>query len=99
MAHHDLRVEWVKQRVCAGFRLTDCDCFDQLLSRDDGEAEDKVTRYLNVVVEEPSWACLVFFLDLSETEDEHVSVGEAGGSDSEISLRLDPDNLASNNTL
>lgn len=70
MACDDLRVEWVKRCVSAGFNLTDCDCFDELLSRNDGEAEEKIVRYLNVVTDEDSSICLMFFLTTTEEETE-----------------------------
>lgn len=74
MAYNDLRVEWVKRCVSAGFNLTDCDCFDELLSRNDGEAEEKLIRYLNVVTDEDSSICLVFFLTITEEETEMKDV-------------------------
>uniref|UniRef100_A0A3P8UAE7 Dynein axonemal heavy chain 10 n=1 Tax=Amphiprion percula TaxID=161767 RepID=A0A3P8UAE7_AMPPE len=69
MVHHDLRVEWIRQRVSAGFNLTSCpECFDDLLSGDDGEAEGEIIRYLNVVSEEDSSSCLLFFKTMREKE-------------------------------
>lgn len=70
MAYDDLRVEWVKRCVSAGFNLTGCNCFDELLSRNDGEAEEKIIRYLNAVTDEDSSICLVFFLTITEEERE-----------------------------
>lgn len=70
MVYDDLRVEWVKRCVSAGFNLTECDCFDELLSRNDGEAEENLIRYLNVVTDEDSSICLVFFLTITEEETE-----------------------------
>nr|XP_046243361.1 dynein axonemal heavy chain 10 [Scatophagus argus] len=68
MVHDDLRVEWIRQRVCAGFSLPDCSCFDELLSREDGEEEMKIIRYLNIVSEEDSPSCLLFFKTIREEE-------------------------------
>lgn len=78
MVYDDLRVEWVKRCVSAGFNLTDCDCFDELLSRNDGEAEEKIIRYLNLVTDEDSSICLMFFLTITEeeTEIEDIFVGK-----------------------
>ncbi|XP_058491324.1 dynein axonemal heavy chain 10 [Solea solea] len=67
MVHDDLRVEWVRQRVCAGFNLND-ECFDELLSREDGEEEQKIIRFLNVVSEEESPSCILFFKAIREEE-------------------------------
>ncbi|XP_060895064.1 dynein axonemal heavy chain 10 [Labrus mixtus] len=71
MVHDDLRVEWIRQRVSAGFRLPEgSNCFDELLSREDGEEEEKIIRYLNVVSDEDSPSCLVFFKTIREEETE-----------------------------
>uniref|UniRef100_A0A4W6G9Y8 Dynein axonemal heavy chain 10 n=1 Tax=Lates calcarifer TaxID=8187 RepID=A0A4W6G9Y8_LATCA len=69
MVHDDLRVEWIRERVTAGFNLWDCpNCFDELLNRGDGEEEEKIIRYLNVVSEEDSPSCLLFFKTIREEE-------------------------------
>uniref|UniRef100_A0A3B4UD57 Dynein axonemal heavy chain 10 n=1 Tax=Seriola dumerili TaxID=41447 RepID=A0A3B4UD57_SERDU len=69
MVHDDLRVEWIRERVTAGFNLWDCpNCFDELLSREDGEEEEKIIRYLNIVSEEDSPSCLLFFKTIREEE-------------------------------
>ncbi|XP_042277329.1 dynein axonemal heavy chain 10 isoform X2 [Thunnus maccoyii] len=82
MVHDDLRVEWIKQRVCAGFNLQ-FDCFDELLSRGDGEEEEKIIRYLNVVSEEDSTSCLLFFKSIREEEVEvEIPVGRGKDRDS-----------------
>ncbi|XP_022608125.1 dynein heavy chain 10, axonemal [Seriola dumerili] len=89
MVHDDLRVEWIRERVTAGFNLWDCpNCFDELLSREDGEEEEKIIRYLNIVSEEDSPSCLLFFKTIREEEIEvEVPVDRRKDGDS-----LDPDN-------
>lgn len=78
MVHNDLRVEWIRQRVSAGFVLPDSpNCFDELLSLNDGEEEEKIIRYLNVVSDEDSPSCLLFFKTIREEEIEvEVPVGK-----------------------
>lgn len=78
MVHDDLRVEWIRQEVSAGFNLSDgTNCFDELLTRDDGEAESKILRFLNLVSEEPTPSCLMFFRTIREEEIEvQVAAGE-----------------------
>lgn len=78
MVHDDLRVEWIRERVTAGFNLWDCpNCFDELLNRGDGEEEEKIIRYLNVVSEEDSPSCLLFFKTIREEEVEvEIPVGK-----------------------
>ena len=78
MVHHDLRVEWIRQRVSAGFNLSKCpECFDELLSREDGEEERKIIQFLDVVPEDsPSY--ILFFKSVTEEEIEKVPVGKCG---------------------
>ena len=78
MVHDDLRVEWIRQRVSAGFNLYECpECFDELLSRGDGEEERNIIRYLNLLSEEDSPSCLLFFKTIREEEVEvQVPAGE-----------------------
>ncbi|XP_069379878.1 dynein axonemal heavy chain 10 isoform X1 [Paralichthys olivaceus] len=84
MVHDDLRVEWLRQRVSAGFNLSKCpECFDELLSRGDGEEEQKIIRYLNVVSEEDSPSCLLFFKTIREEE---VEVAAERRKDADPSL-------------
>lgn len=79
MVHDDLRVEWIRQRVCAGFILPDCNCFDELLSRGDGEEEQKIIDFLNIVSQEDSSVCLLFFKTIIEEEvDVEFPVGKLG---------------------
>ncbi|XP_024909460.1 dynein heavy chain 10, axonemal-like [Cynoglossus semilaevis] len=69
MVHDDLRVEWILQRVIAGFDLYDRpECLEELLNRGDGQEEEKMIRYLNLVSEEESPSCLLFFKAIREEE-------------------------------
>lgn len=77
MAHHDLRVEWIRRAVSAGFNLSGCpNCFDELLSRRDGEEEIKILRFLNFVSEDDSPSCLLFFKTFREEQIEVEIPGE-----------------------
>lgn len=80
MVHDDLRVEWIRQRVCAGFRLQQSLCFDELLGRDDGKDEESIIGFLNVVSQEDRPLCLLFFKTVTE-EDVEVErpVSKSGG--------------------
>lgn len=69
MVHDDLRLEWIRQRVTSGFNLRKChECFDELLSRGDGDEEAKMIRFLNFVSDEDSSSCLLFFKTIREEE-------------------------------
>ncbi|KAM4590913.1 dynein axonemal heavy chain 10 isoform 1-T1 [Odontesthes bonariensis] len=90
MLHHDLRLEWIRRRVSAGFNLSKCpECFDELLSREDGEEERKIIQFLDVVPEEsPSY--ILFFKSVTEEEIEVKVPLEKKGGDSS-----DPDQKSS----
>lgn len=68
MAHDDSRVEWIKNAVCVMYDLPDSGCFDELLSRGDGEEEQKIKHFLNVVTEEEVPLALFFFKNVREEE-------------------------------
>lgn len=68
MVHDDLRVEWIRQRVCAGFNLLESPCFDELLCREDGKDEELIITFLNIVSQEDRSLCLLFFKTVTEEE-------------------------------
>ncbi|KAM6931388.1 dynein axonemal heavy chain 10 [Xenentodon cancila] len=80
MPHQDLRVEWIRNCVSAGFDLVECPgCFDELLRRGDGEEEKKIIQYLNETSVDDSSSCLMFFksvreerIEIERTEDKVV---------------------------
>lgn len=79
MVHDDLRVEWIRQRVCAGFRLQQSLCFDELLGRDDGKDEESIIAFLNVVSQEDRPLCLLFFKTVTEEDFEvEMPVSKSG---------------------
>ena len=42
MVHDDLRVEWIRDRIFSYLYFPNPDCFEELLSRGDGEDEQKI---------------------------------------------------------
>lgn len=76
MVHHDPRVEWIKNAVCVLFDLPDSGYFEELLSRGDGEEEQTITSFLNIVTEEEAPSTLFFFKNVREEEVEvEIPVG------------------------
>lgn len=73
MVNQDFRVEWIRQRVCAGFSLPERHYFDELLSREDGEEEEKILNFLNYNSQEDFSICLLFFKTMPE---EGIGEGE-----------------------
>lgn len=73
----DLRVLWVRDRVYTALGLTDPQLFEELLSRDDGEAEDRILHFLNRTSEEEAAATLFFYRTVVPEEVElEVEAGE-----------------------
>lgn len=70
MVQEDFRVEWIRQRVCTGFNLPDRHYFDELLTREDGEDEEKILNFLNYHSQEDFSLCLLFFKTTPEEETE-----------------------------
>ncbi|XP_052412947.1 dynein axonemal heavy chain 10 [Carassius gibelio] len=68
MPHDDPRVEWIKNSVGVMFDLPDSGCFEELLSRGDGEEEQKIIHFLNVVTGEEAPSALFFFKNIREEE-------------------------------
>lgn len=68
MALDDPRLEWIRDRVYAAFYLPEPNCFEELLSRGDGEEERKILQFLNQVTEEGSTSALLFFKRIWEEE-------------------------------
>ncbi|KTF73304.1 hypothetical protein cypCar_00048552, partial [Cyprinus carpio] len=68
MPYDDPRVEWIKNSVCVMFDLPDSGSFEELLSRGDGEEEQKIIHFLNVVTGEEAPSVLFFFKNIREEE-------------------------------
>ncbi|XP_048641449.1 dynein axonemal heavy chain 10 isoform X3 [Marmota marmota marmota] len=57
----DLRVLWMRDLVYSAFSITDPQLFEELLNRDDGEAEDVILHFLNQMSDEEGAATLFFY--------------------------------------
>lgn len=74
----DLRVLWMRDRVYQAFGLTDPQLFEDLLNRDDGEAEDLILHFLNQTSDEEGASTLFFYRALVP-EEVDVETGEPRG--------------------
>lgn len=62
MGYDDLRMDWIRERVSAGFNLKNSpECFDELLNRGDGEEEMKILHFLDHVSDDDSPSFLLFY--------------------------------------
>ncbi|XP_052023863.1 dynein axonemal heavy chain 10 [Apodemus sylvaticus] len=57
----DLRVLWMRDRVYTAFDLSNPMLFEEMLSRDDGEAEDRILHFLNHSSDEDNASALFFY--------------------------------------
>ncbi|XP_066511362.1 dynein axonemal heavy chain 10-like isoform X1 [Hoplias malabaricus] len=96
MALDDPRVEWLRDRVCAALFLPEPKCFEELLSRGDGEEEQKILQFLNEITEGESTSALLFYKRLREEEVEvmvpnenRTAPGSSGGSRMESLHRVE----------
>lgn len=64
----DPRVQWIRNRVYSCFYFPEPGCFEELLSRGDGEEEQKIIRFLNEVTDEEAASTLLFFKGVREEE-------------------------------
>lgn len=73
----DLRVLWMRDRVYTTFGLTNPKLFEDLLSRNDSEAEDLILHFLNHATDEDC-ASTLFFYRVLVPEEVEVEIGEPG---------------------
>ncbi|XP_006865538.1 PREDICTED: dynein heavy chain 10, axonemal [Chrysochloris asiatica] len=71
----DLRVWWMRDRVYKAFDLTEPRFFEELLSRNDGEAEDLILHFLNQTSDEEA-ATTLFFYRKVVLEEVDMEMGE-----------------------
>ncbi|XP_042636525.1 dynein axonemal heavy chain 10 [Orycteropus afer afer] len=92
----DLRVLWMRDRVYKAFDLTDPQLFEELLSRNDGEAEDVILHFLNQTSEEETasalFVCRTVVPEEVEVEveiDSEVPAGSDEGSEEDDVAMVD----------
>lgn len=65
----DIRIEWLRNKVYASLDIKEPEVFEELLNRDEGEAERKIAKFLNETPDDSNGA-LVFFKVIREEEEE-----------------------------
>jgi len=71
----DLRIEWLRDRVYDSLDVHQKDAFEELLSRNDGEAELMISKYLNQSTEDTECPLIFYKLVLEQEEDVEVDFG------------------------
>lgn len=79
----DIRVLWMRDRVYTAFNLNNPMLFEEMLSRDDGEAEDCILHFLNHLSDEDNASALFFYRILVPEE---VEVEEPGEREQRLTL-------------
>nr|AAP92640.1 Cc1-3 [Rattus norvegicus] len=84
-AMDDLRVLWMRDRIYTAFNITDPMPFEELLSRDDSEAEDLILHFLNHSSDEDNASAVFFYrtlvpeeVEVEEIEDIPTTFEEEG---------------------
>jgi len=71
----DLRVEWLRNRVYDALDVHQKDAFQELLTRDNGNAELMITEYLDEITEDTHRPLIFYKLVLEREEDVEVECG------------------------
>ena len=78
----DTRIEWIRNKIYDGLRITDPSVFDSLLNRDDGRNDTILTDFLNNTGAISSKAStegksVVFYIsEVEEEEEVEIEIGE-----------------------
>ncbi|XP_044541337.1 dynein axonemal heavy chain 10 [Gracilinanus agilis] len=87
----DLRVEWIRDRVYLAFQLDNPDFFEELMARNDGEAEEEILHFLDQSSEEEGPATIFFYRSIvaEEVEVEIVKHSLRSGSNIQSNTTTD----------
>ena len=72
----DPRIEWIRDRVYQALDIADPDIFEELLNRDDGEAERSIAKFLNETPEENEQSIIFYKVVQEEEEEVEVECGK-----------------------
>lgn len=71
----DPRIEWIRNRVYQALDIQEIEIFEELLERDDGEAERRLLKFLNDTPEESESSILLYKIIREEEEEVEVECG------------------------
>jgi hypothetical protein len=63
----DLRFLWMRDRIYEGLKIDELAVFEEFLTRDDGENEMKIAKFMNQTEEDDDFA-LIFYKDTKEEQ-------------------------------
>lgn len=67
----DTRIEWIRNKIYLGLGITDPEVFDDLVTREDGQYENEILKFLN---ETPKEGCTMIFYSMLKEEEEEIEV-------------------------
>ena len=71
----DPRIEWIRDRVNCSLLIDTDEVFDELINREDGDAEVSLARFLNETPEDKESAIIFYKVILQEEEEYEVECG------------------------
>lgn len=71
----DPRIEWLRDRVYLALDIKDPERFEDLVDRDEGEAERLIAKFLNETPEELADALIFYKTSVEEEEEVEVECG------------------------
>lgn len=63
----DIRYLWLKDKIFGGLEIGDIDVFEEFITRDEGENEMRIARFMNQTEEDDDFA-LIFYKEIREEE-------------------------------
>ena len=66
----DPRIEWLRDKTNLALNIADDEVFEELLNRDDGEAERAIAKFLNETAESESEGAILVYKILEEDFEE-----------------------------
>jgi hypothetical protein len=63
----DLRFQWIRDRIFTALEINEPDVFDEFMSREDGENEMKIAKFINQTEDDNEYA-LIFDKECTEEE-------------------------------
>lgn len=63
----DIRYLWLKDKVFGGLEIEDIDVFEEFITREEGENEMRIAKFMNQTEEDDDFA-LIFYKEIREEE-------------------------------
>ena len=71
----DTRIEWIRNKIYDGLRITDVDIFEFFLTTSEGVNENKLLEFLNTAVVGEGKSVVFYVTEEEEEVEEEVEIG------------------------